>query len=80
MLEKTKILCKLDILVTTTVGKNYKQNPDTFLEADFGIGLQLEQCVVFEGADLGKQAAHAAQMDCILVMDEDTLEFHSAPD
>ncbi len=80
MLEKTKILCKLDILVTTTVGKNYKQNPDTFLEADFGMGLHLEQYVVFEGADLGKQAAHAAQMDCILVMDEDTLEFHSAPD
>ena len=79
LLEKTNILSKLDILVTATDVKNHKPNPDTFLDACFGMGLQPKQCVVFEDTDLGKQAAHAAKMDCILVVDGDKLEFHPAP-
>ncbi|NOH31843.1 beta-phosphoglucomutase family hydrolase [Vibrio chagasii] len=79
LLEKTNILSKLDILVTATDVKNHKPNPDTFLDACFGMGLQPNQCVVFEDTELGKQAAHAAKMDCILVVDGDKLEFHPAP-
>ncbi|MEZ9436920.1 HAD-IA family hydrolase, partial [Vibrio atlanticus] len=77
--NKTDILSKLDILVTATDVKNHKPNPDTFLAACFGMGLQPKQCVVFEDTHLGKQAAHAANMDCILVVEGNTLEFYPAP-
>lgn len=79
LLDKTDILSKLDILVTATDVKNHKPNPDTFLAACFGMGLQPKQCVVFEDTHLGKQAAHAANMDCILVVEGNTLEFYPAP-
>ena len=79
LLEKTNILSKLDILVSATDVKNHKPNPDTFLDACFGMGLQPNQCVVFEDTELGKQAAHAAKMDCILVVNGNKLEFHPAP-
>ncbi|MCW4438647.1 beta-phosphoglucomutase family hydrolase [Vibrio splendidus] len=79
LLDKTDILSKLDILVTATDVKNHKPNPDTFLDACFGMGLQPKQCVVFEDTNLGKQAAHAANMDCILVVEGNKLEFYPAP-
>ncbi|MEZ8066270.1 beta-phosphoglucomutase family hydrolase [Vibrio sp. FF145] len=79
LLDKTDILSKLDILVTATDVKNHKPNPDTFLAACFGMGLQPKQCVVFEDTHLGKQAAHVANMDCILVVEGNTLEFYPAP-
>ncbi|KAA8679874.1 beta-phosphoglucomutase family hydrolase [Vibrio gigantis] len=79
LLERTNILNKLDVLVTATDVKNHKPNPDTFLDACFGMGLEPSQCVVFEDTDLGKQAAHAANMDCILVVEGRKLEFYPAP-
>lgn len=79
LLTKTDILAKLDSLVTATDVQRHKPNPDTFLDACEGMGLKPKQCVVFEDTDLGKQAAHAANMDCIMVVDGTHLAFYPSP-
>jgi len=79
LLTKTNILEKLDSLVTATDVQRHKPNPDTFLDACKGMGLTPDQCVVFEDTDLGKQAAHAANMDCIMVIDGGELAFYPRP-
>ncbi|QFT12755.1 beta-phosphoglucomutase family hydrolase [Vibrio sp. THAF190c] len=80
LLAKTDILPKLDSLITATDVERHKPNPDTFLDACKGMGLSPEQCVVFEDTDLGKQAAHAANMDCIMVVEGKQLMFYPRPD
>ncbi len=69
------MLDKLDALVTATDVENHKPHPQTFLKACEQIGLTPQECVVFEDTELGKQAAHAGGMDCIMVT-EQGLEFH----
>lgn len=69
LLESTGILPMLDALVTADNVERHKPFPDTFIEAARRIGLQPEECVVFEDTELGKQAALAAGMDCIMVVD-----------
>tara|TARA_Y100001956_G_scaffold81437_1_gene99016 strand:+ start:1168 stop:1770 length:603 start_codon:yes stop_codon:yes gene_type:complete len=79
LLESTGILSKLDAVVTATDVENHKPNPDTFLRAAELIGLPAEQCVVFEDTDLGRQAAHAGGMDCIMV-ENNKLVFYPCKD
>ncbi|WP_312691998.1 fructose-1-phosphate/6-phosphogluconate phosphatase [Kosakonia sp.] len=45
--------------------KNHKPAPDTFLLCAQKMGVEARQCVVFEDADLGIQAANAAGMDAV---------------
>ena len=45
--------------------KQHKPAPDTFLLCAELIGVPPERCVVFEDADFGIQAAHAAGMDAV---------------
>ncbi len=75
LLTRVGILEKLDALVTATDVENHKPNPDTFLRACELIGLTPKECVVFEDTELGKQAAHAGGMDCIMVT-EQGLQFY----
>lgn len=42
--------------------KNHKPHPDTFLRCAELMGVAPQRCVVFEDADFGLQAAHAAGM------------------
>lgn len=58
-----------DAIVTSTDVENYKPAPDTFLLGAERVGVEPARCVVFEDTELGKQAAHAAGMDCILLED-----------
>ena len=74
LLTKKKLLPFLQEVVTATDVTNYKPNPDTFLLAAEKLNLSPETCVVFEDTEMGKQAAHAAGMDCFLVV-EDGFEF-----
>lgn len=67
LLTKSGLLDKFDAIVTASDVKNHKPNPDTFLQAASLLGLQANQCVVFEDTDLGKQAAHSGGMDCVMV-------------
>lgn len=69
MLEETGILDHLDGLVTACDVSNGKPSPDTFLQAAEAMGVAPERCVVFEDTEIGRQAALAAGMDCILVKD-----------
>ena len=57
----------IDTLVASDDVANHKPNPDTFLLAAERIGLAPEHCVVFEDTLIGRQAAHAAGMDCYWV-------------
>jgi HAD superfamily hydrolase (TIGR01509 family) len=61
--------------VTATDVSNHKPNPDTFLLAAEKLKLKPQNCVVFEDTNLGKQAAHRAGMDCIMV-EGDNLVFY----
>ncbi|WP_437887203.1 fructose-1-phosphate/6-phosphogluconate phosphatase [Phytobacter sp. V91] len=45
--------------------KNHKPAPDTFLLCAERMGVAPDQCVVFEDADFGLQAARAAGMDAV---------------
>ncbi|MGF1716158.1 beta-phosphoglucomutase family hydrolase [Photobacterium chitinilyticum] len=69
LLDEARILPLLDALVTADDVDNHKPNPDTFLQAAMRIGLEPQHCLVFEDTELGKTAALAAGMDCVLVVD-----------
>lgn len=69
LLAQTGILVKLDSLVTASDVSNGKPNPDTYLKAADLLNVAPEHCVVFEDTEIGRQAALAAGMDCILVKD-----------
>jgi beta-phosphoglucomutase-like phosphatase (HAD superfamily) len=67
LLTKTALITKFDTIVTATDVEHHKPNPDTFLLAASNLGLPAKVCVVFEDTLLGKQAAHAGGMDCVMV-------------
>ncbi|MGL4205753.1 MAG: HAD family hydrolase [Aeromonadaceae bacterium] len=47
----------------------HKPQPHTFLLAAQRIGVPPEQCLVFEDTQIGRQAAHAAGMKCVMVVE-----------
>ena len=75
LLAKAGILKKLNAVVTATDVEIHKPFPDTFLMAAEQLGLSAQDCVVFEDTELGKKAAHAAGMDCVMV-EENKLVFY----
>lgn len=75
LLSRVGLLERLDAVVTASDVKNHKPNPDTFLQAAEKLGLKPEECVVFEDTELGKSAAHAGGMDCVMV-EGDKLVFY----
>jgi beta-phosphoglucomutase family hydrolase len=78
LLSHAGLLDKLDTVVTATDVENHKPFPDTFLMAAEQLGLDASDCLVFEDTELGKRAAHAAGMDCVMV-DGDELVFFAKP-
>lgn len=76
LLKNHDIVPLLDSIVTATDVVNHKPNPDTFLKACEELNLTPSECVVFEDTELGKKAAHAAGMDCVMVVNGEKLEFH----
>ncbi|EKL4607222.1 TPA: fructose-1-phosphate/6-phosphogluconate phosphatase [Escherichia coli] len=54
-----------DAVVAADHVKHHKPAPDTFLLCAQRMGVQPTQCVVFEDADFGIQAARAASMDAV---------------
>ncbi len=67
LLSHSGLLEKVDAVVTASDVANHKPFPDTFLMAADLLGLDADQCLVFEDTELGKRAAHAAGMDCVMV-------------
>ncbi|MDV6252422.1 beta-phosphoglucomutase family hydrolase [Vibrio sp. EA2] len=75
LLSHAGLLDKLDAVVTATDVENHKPFPDTFLMAAEHLGLEASNCLVFEDTELGKRAAHAAGMDCVMVVEDDLVFF-----
>ncbi len=78
LLSHSGLLDKLDAVVTASDVDNHKPCPDTFLMAAEQLGLVASECVVFEDTELGKRAAHAAGMDCIMVEREELVFYPKA--
>lgn len=64
-LEIIECLDWFDAIVTAEDTTRHKPEPDVFLEAARRMGVAPEQCLVFEDADLGVEAARRAGMPCI---------------
>ncbi len=79
LLSHSDLLDKLDAVVTASDVENHKPFPDTFLLAAEQLGLAAGKCLVFEDTELGKRAAHAAGMDCVMV-EGDELAFFPKPE
>ncbi|UFN71454.1 beta-phosphoglucomutase family hydrolase [Vibrio alginolyticus] len=75
LLSHSGLLDKLDVVVTASDVEKHKPFPDTFLVAAEHLGLEASQCLVFEDTELGKRAAHAAGMDCVMVQDNELIFF-----
>jgi HAD superfamily hydrolase (TIGR01509 family) len=54
-----------DAIVTAEDTERHKPDPDVFLEAARRLDIPASECVVFEDADLGVEAARRAGMRCV---------------
>lgn len=74
LLEEAKVKAKVDFVVCGDEVENSKPNPEIFLKAAKGLGVEAEKCIVIEDSDAGITAAHAAKMTGIHVPDMKQLE------
>lgn len=58
---------QFDAIVTAADVPRGKPHPDVFLEAARRVGAQPENCIVFEDAPLGVEAARRAGMRCVVI-------------
>jgi len=64
---------RFDAIVDGTMVKEAKPDPEVFLRAASMLKLPPEQCIVFEDAPAGVEAAHNGGMRCIGIGKEDVL-------
>jgi beta-phosphoglucomutase-like phosphatase (HAD superfamily) len=74
-LQDLNLLHKLTHVVTSSDVEKGKPHPDTFLKAAKLMGVDPSKCVVFEDTEIGRQAASAAGMDCILVVNGELVHY-----
>lgn len=67
MLSDTGLLEYLETVVTASDVTHGKPHGETFITVATNMGLQPNECVVFEDTEVGRQAAQNAGMDCIMV-------------
>lgn len=68
MLTETGLLERLETIVTASDVTHGKPHGETFITVATNLGLQPNECVVFEDTEIGRQAAQNAGMDCIMVI------------
>ena len=66
-LENLGLIELFDAIVTSEDYANGKPAPDPYLEAARRLGVVPSECLVFEDTEIGRQSAHAAGMECVLV-------------
>ena len=66
-LEGLGLIQLFDAIVTSEDYVNGKPSPDPYLEAAKRLGVAPVGCLVFEDTEIGRQSAHAAGMECVLV-------------
>jgi beta-phosphoglucomutase family hydrolase len=67
-LETLNLLDKFDVLVCAGDYKNGKPDPEAFLMAAAKLGVPPEACLVFEDTEMGIQAATAAGMASVKIL------------
>jgi len=68
-LENIGLIDRFDKVIDGTMVSRAKPDPEVFLLAAEGLGLQPEECIVFEDAVAGIAAAHNGNMKCIGIGD-----------
>ncbi|ABG39322.1 beta-phosphoglucomutase family hydrolase [Paraglaciecola sp. T6c] len=68
MLTETGLLERVETVVTASDVTHGKPHGETFLTVAKNMGLNADECVVFEDTEIGRQAAQHAGMDCIMVI------------
>lgn len=72
-LRKIGLEDRFDLIIDGTMVSRAKPDPEVFLKAATGLGLAPGQCLVFEDAHAGIQAAHNGKMKCVGVGNPDIL-------
>ena len=65
ILEKIGLLHEFDAIIDGTKITNSKPHPEVFLKGAEALGLQAAECIVFEDAEAGIEAAHRAGMKAV---------------
>lgn len=73
ILNNTGLTPYFDIIIDGTRTANAKPDPEVFTLGSTELGIPPEQCVVFEDAEAGIEAAHRAGMVCIGIGSPQTL-------
>jgi beta-phosphoglucomutase family hydrolase len=68
MLTATGLLERVETVVTASDVTYGKPHGENFKTVAANMGLQANECVVFEDTEIGRQAAQNAGMDCIMVI------------
>lgn len=66
-LEGLGLIHLFDAIITSEDYVNGKPFPDPYLEAAKRLGVEPVGCLVFEDTEIGRQSAHAAGMECVVV-------------
>jgi beta-phosphoglucomutase len=72
-LENIKMVEKFEVIIDGTMVSKAKPDPEVFIAAVNGLGLSPDNCIVFEDAVAGVEAAHNGGMKCIGVGDPQIL-------
>ncbi len=73
ILERLELTSYFDAIIDGTNVAKAKPDPEVFLKGAEALGVQPENCVVFEDAEAGVEAALAGGMKCIGIGSEDVL-------
>ena len=73
ILNRLSITDSFDSIIDGNKVSNAKPDPEVFLKGAEALGLPPENCVVFEDAEAGVEAAHNANMKCIGIGDPEFL-------
>jgi beta-phosphoglucomutase family hydrolase len=74
VLDGTGIRNYIDVIVSADDVENSKPHPETFLKCAIKLGIDPSDCLVFEDAPKGVEAALNAGMDCIVITTLHTTE------
>lgn len=73
ILERLKMKDRFDVISDGTMVEKAKPNPDVFLKAAELLGVKAEECLVYEDAQAGIEAATNAGMKCVGIGDPEIL-------
>ncbi len=80
LLQDTELWPHVETLVSACDVTQHKPHGETFAQAAAQLGIHPSDCLVFEDTDIGQQAAHQANMDCVRVLPDGRLsEVHPCP-